>query len=130
MPPFPGFYNSAFQATGHPAAGFDVLQNGYITAPVEANRTVREIPWAQTYSVVIQRGGINALVRRYRALVYTEADFLALALLVNLPGGVLTTPREPNPTAANLDSIDREAPIDWTTIDGPCGIQLAFLILQ
>ena len=107
--------------------GFDVRTNGY-QSKVEGNRTVRMVPWSQTYNPVIQYGGLQPLTRRYRALVYSEDDYLALALLVNT-ANYLVTPREPGPVLASLDSIERDD-TDPNTPDGQTGITLNFTMVQ
>lgn len=107
--------------------GFDVRTNGY-SSKVEGNRTVRAVPWANTYNVVIQYGGLQPLTRRYRALVYSEADYLALALLVNTTGE-LVTPRESTPTLASLDSVERDE-TDPTSPVGQTSITLNFTMAQ
>ena len=122
IPGFPSGYTASFGGLG-----FDVRTNGY-SSKVEGNRTVRAVPWANTYNVVIQYGGLQPLTRRYRALVYSEADFLALALLVNNTA-LLQTPREPTPTLASLDSIERED-TDPNTPDGQTAIMLNFTMVQ
>lgn len=134
MPPLPapdppligGNYYAVF-ATANGAFGFDVRRNGY-SSTVEANRRIIAIPWAQGYSVVVQRGGLNPHVRRYRALVYTESDFIGLALQVNV-AGTLQTPRE-GPVLANLDSMSRGDTLDPTIPTGATAVDLVFTPLQ
>jgi hypothetical protein len=121
-------YNANF-TVGATVAGFDVETNGY-SSTVEANKTVRAIPWSQVYSVVLQRGGLNPHVRSYRALVYTEADFIQLALLVNVAAGVLITPREPTGVQANLDLFRRGQSTDRGSVTGLTEVELSFTILQ
>ena len=131
MPPLPppavgGLYTCIF-STVNGAFGFDVKTNGYAST-VEGNRTIRVIPWAPVYSVVVQRGGINPLTRRYTAVVYTEADFIGLALQVNFQG-TLVTPREAS-TLCNLDSIARGDGLDPGDPLGLSSITLNFTALQ
>lgn len=126
-PPVGGGYNATF-VVGSTTAGFDIKRDGYAST-VAANVNVRPIPWSQTYSVVIQRGGLKPHARSYQAVVYSEADFITLATLVNLPGGVLTTPREPSGVAANLDSFSRGQSMDFTNYTGLTEVNLAFTIL-
>lgn len=119
----PAVYEATFGS-----AGFDIMQGGYAST-VEGNRTVRAIPWSNVYSVVIQRGGRNPMTRQYRALVYYETDFVALAILVNVGALILTTPRE-QAVLANLDTFARGQFIDWTTPTGATAVDLTFTILQ
>jgi hypothetical protein len=126
MPPPPGLYNSTF-TVGSVVAGFDIRTNGYSNI-VEANQTVEPIPWAQSYSVVRQSGGLLPHKRQYRAIVYTEDDLITLALQVSMVGS-LATPREGAVQAA-LDRIERGPDTDPSDPDGQTVIQVSFTILQ
>ena len=121
-----GNYNATFIVATIPY-GFDVRTNGY-TGPVEANRTVEPIPWAQVYSVVRQDGGLLPHTRQYRALVYLEQDFINLAVQVHKVG-TLTTPREGSVLAA-LEKVERGQDVDPTTPTGMTTVQMDFTILQ
>lgn len=125
MPPPPGVYNASFTVAGTPY-GFDVRTNGY-GETTEANAVVTAIPWAPTYAVVVQSGGSNPVQRRYRAIVYSEADYL---LLRGQRGaiGTLASAREPA-NAAVLMSCNRADFQDPTSVVGSQSIEVGFTMI-
>jgi len=89
-------YYAAFTVGGQ-ALGFDIRQNSY-QENTQANATIRAVPWAATYTVVVQARGIAPRTRQYRAVLYMEQDYLNLQAAVGQTG-ILQTPREPNVAA-------------------------------
>lgn len=124
MPPLPGAYQATFVVSSV-SYGFDIEQPGGYSSSVEANATVKSVPWAAAYAVVVQSAGILPLPRQYKVILWTEADYLALALQVN-KSGTLTTPRE-GAVAAFLNKIER-GEVDRTTAVGATKATLSFTL--
>lgn len=125
--------SAAYQASftvGATAYGFDIRTSSY-GEDTQANVTIRPVPYAQTYTIVVQSGGSMPVTRTYRAVVYTEDAYL------NLRGqrgaiGNLITPREPVRSAVLTDCrrSDMQA-INFTTssASGLQTIELSFTML-
>ncbi len=123
-------YNASF-TVGDLAGGFDVRTSGY-GDEVEANATIRPIPYAPTYTVVVQVRGVNAKKRSYRGLLYLESDYRTLASLVGQVG-ILATPREaapspPGTTNAVLTSCKRGDMQNPSTPTGELTVELEFVM--
>lgn len=137
MPPPPGTYNATFTVNSV-AYGFDVQPNSY-QETTQANVTVRAIPWSQVYTIVVQglpsspgaTIGSKPVTRTYKAVVYTETDYL------NLRGqrgqsGLLLTAREVGTGTgyqALLTDCKRADKQDPTTTTGPQTIEVSFTML-
>jgi hypothetical protein len=118
-------YNSNFIVSAL-TYGFDVRTDGY-TRRIEANRTIRVIPFSPTYAVTVQTAGINPKEREYRLIFYTEVAFQAMMNLVGATG-VLTTPREPSANAY-LDSCESDDMTNSTTATGELTARLHFTLV-
>lgn len=134
MPQLPGAYQATFVVNSI-VYGFDILQSAYGES-TEANLTIRAMPWAPSYTVIVQGAastqgasiGSKAVTRNYRCLVYTETDYL------NLRGqrgqiGTLTTPRQ-SALLAILTDCKRANFQDPTDVTGPQTIEVNFTMLQ
>lgn len=99
-----GLYLGSF-VVGAITHGFDVRTNGY-GGGASANAVIRSIPYSPTNAVVTQRGGQKPRTRRYRVILYAEADYQAFLDVVD-QNGVLTTPRELAGNA-HLDEVSRD----------------------
>jgi hypothetical protein len=125
---------------GGVAYGFDVRTSGYGES-TDANLTIEPIPWAQTYTVVVQGAaapggttGSMPVMRQYRAIVYTEVDYL---LLRGQRGqqGILLTPREGGVGSSGaarpavLTKCDRADFQDPNTPIGSVTIMVVFVML-
>ncbi len=110
--------------------GFDIRSSSY-GEDTSANVTVRSVPWAQVYTVVVQSGGSQPVTRTYRALVYTEDAYLNLRGQRGLTG-LLITPREPVRSAVMTACrrADFQSPIFTTSaLSGTQTIELSFTML-
>lgn len=122
-------YYAAFTVNGV-IFGFDIRQNAYGETN-DANATIRVVPWASTYTVVAQIKGLQPRTRTYRAVLYTEQDYLNLQSVVNQTG-ILQTAREPNVGGTtnailmNLKRDDLQNPSDAT---GELTVQMTFQML-
>lgn len=131
-------YLSSFTVNGV-QYGFDVQTNSY-GEDTEANVNVRAIPWSGTYKIIAQgvapspgaNIGSKAVTRDYKAVVYSETDYL------NIRGqrgqtGTLLTPRETGIADAGYQAVlmqcrrgDKQDPTDPA---GPLTISLKFTML-
>ena len=133
-----GLYGSSF-TVGGTVYGFDVQTNSY-GEDTQANVTIRAIPWSDTYTIIVQGVpasgggpiGSKAVTRNYRAVVYSETDYL------NLRGqrgqqGLVLTPREVGLGTgyqAVLMEVKRSDRQDPTNPAGPQTIEISFTMLQ
>lgn len=117
---------------GATVAGFDIRTSAY-SEDTAANMTVRPVPYAPTYTVVVQVRGFQPRQRRYRCLLYLEADYARLSSLVG-QAGILTTPREPAPLPpgtqnAVLTAVRRGEFQNPSNSDGEQTVELEFVML-
>lgn len=138
MPPPPAAYLDTFTVNSV-VYGFDIRQNGY-SEVTQANLTIRAVPWSGAYTIIVQGAastggaavGSKAVTRTYRAVVYTETDYL---LLRGQRGqiGLLFTVREPGPGTgyqAVLTDCKRAELQDINTPTGAQTIEVGFTMLQ
>lgn len=143
MPSVPPVIYQASFVVNTVAYGFHIRQNSY-GEQTEANLTIRAIPWSGVYTVVVQGAastpgasvGSNPVTRSYRALVFTETDYL---LLRGQRGqiGYLITPREPGPAPLPspgyivvMTDCKRADLQDINSINGPVTLDVGFTMLQ
>lgn len=127
LPDIPtAIYENSF-LVGALNVGFDIRQQGY-GETVGSNATVRPIPWAASYTVVIQVGGLQPITRQYRAVVWSETDYGALRSVVG-QFGALTTQREGGPQAAMLNSIRRSDMQSQVDPKGAVTVDLEFIMM-
>lgn len=111
-------------------AKFDIRTSSY-SEDTSANMTIRPIPWSPTYNIVVQTKGLQPRTRRYRCIVYTEADFLTLRNLVTR-SGILVTPRETASMPGTANAVLTKA--SRADFQNPSGeqqtIDLEFVMLE
>ncbi len=80
----------------------------------DANVTIRAIPWASNYTVVVQSGGSMPVTRSYRAMVYSEDDYLNLRGQRGAIGNLLTPREQVRPAIlTNCKRGDMQDPNGW-----------------
>lgn len=132
MPPLA--YNASFTVNTI-VFGFDVMPSSY-GEQTEANLTIRAIPWAPTYTVIVQGAastqgatlGSKAVTRTYKAIVYTETDYLLLRGQRGQIGALLTARQ--TVLQAVMTDCKRDSFQDNTDPAGPQIITVGFTMVQ